>query len=660
MTSIGIQPKVLAALATVAAVLTSGPAWADARLAGVFGDHMVLQRHMPIRVWGWAAPGEAVAVAFKGQQRRAVAGVDGRWQLDLPASPAGGPFEMVVQASNRIVLRDVLVGELWLASGQSNMEWALRDAQDGAQEVAAAEHPLIRHTKLPKRALLRPADDLPPLVWQASSPATAGDFSAVATFFARRLSRSLGGVPVGIVNNAWGGSHLETWASPQAALADPDMAPYVRDLPEDAAALAGQRRARMATRVQAWQAGLAIEEAGPQAWAGTTVDDSRWPTLKSPGIWEEQGLGGVDGVVWLRRSISLTAAQAAGAATLHLGMVDDCETSFVNGQPVGGLCGWDTPRQWPVPAGLLREGENLIAVRVVDTGGGGGLHGPAAVPRLATVAGDVPLAGPWKARVAALPASTTVGHNDAPTLLFNGMLHPLLNLRLRGVIWYQGESNVDRAAAYAGAFQRLIADWRLQFKQPAMPFYWVQLASFLPVARNSLVASPWAELREAQRQALALPHTGMVVATDVGDADDIHPRRKQPVGERLAALALRGVHGQRLQASGPVLQSATRQGTQMQLQFGQTGGKLLARGGGSLLGFAVAGSDGRFVPALARLQGRTQVRVWSPEVPAPVAVRYGWVDNPQDANLTGASGLPASPLRTDTWPLSTRAGRFNP
>jgi sialate O-acetylesterase len=647
-------------LAAACGTLASAPAAAQARLAGVFGDHMVLQRHMPIRVWGWAAPGEAVAVAFRGQQRRTVAGVDGRWQLDLPPSPAGGPFELTVQASNRIVLRDVLVGELWLASGQSNMEWALKDAQDGAQEVAAATHPLIRHTKLPKRALLRPADDLPPLVWQSSSPATAGDFSAVATFFARRLSHSLGGVPVGIVNNAWGGSHLETWASPQAALADADMAPYVRALPADATALAGQRRARMATRVQAWQAGVPIEETGPAAGAGPAVDDSRWPTLQAPGIWEEQGLAGVDGVVWLRRSVTLSAAQAAGPATLHLGMVDDCETSFVNGQPVGGLCGWDTPRQWPVPAGMLHEGVNVIAVRVVDTGGGGGLHGPAAVPRLATVAGDVPLAGPWKGRVVALPDSTTVGHNEAPTLLFNGMLHPLLNLRLRGVIWYQGESNVDRAAAYAGAFQRLITDWRAQFGQPAMPFYWVQLAAFLPVERNTLVASPWAELRDAQRQALVLPHTGMVVATDVGDAHDIHPRRKKPVGDRLAALALQGVHGHRLQAGGPVLQEARAQAQGMQLRFASTGGRLQARGGGALQGFAIAGADGRFVPAQARVQGQHQVLVWSPAVPTPVAVRYGWVDNPEHANLVGGTGLPASPLRTDTWPLATQAGRFRP
>ena len=581
------------ALIALCGAIASSPAKAEVRLAGVFGDHMVLQRQMPIRVWGWAAPGEAVAVAFKGRQQRTRAGADGRWQLDLPASPAGGPFELVVQASNRVVLRDVLVGELWLASGQSNMEWALRDVQDGAKEVAAADTPLIRHTKLPKRALLRPAADVPPLQWQVSSPATAGDFSAVATFFARKLSRSLGGVPVGIVNNAWGGSHLETWVRPGAALADPDMAPFVRDLPADAAALAQQRKARMARLVQGWQPGLAIEEAdptGPASLAATAVDDSRWPVLQAPGIWEEQGLDGVDGVLWLRRRVKLSAAQAAGAATLHLGMVDDCEQSFVNGQAVGGLCGWDTPRQWPVPAGLLREGKNLIAVRVLDTGGGGGLHGPATVPRLATVAGDVPLAGPWKARVAALPASTGVGHNDAPTLLYNGMLHALLPLRLRGVIWYQGESNVPRAAAYRGAFQRLITDWRTQFGQPAMPFYWVQLASFLPVERNTLVASPWAELREAQRQALVLPHTGMVVATDVGDANDIHPRRKQPVGERLAALALQGVHGHKLQASGPVLQSATRQsmgqsmgqGTGMRLRFAQTGGKLQVRGGGPL------------------------------------------------------------------------------
>ncbi|MDP1899264.1 MAG: sialate O-acetylesterase [Rubrivivax sp.] len=644
------------------ALLGSAGALAQARLAGVFGDHMVLQRQVPIRVWGWAAPGELVTVVFRGSRRSAVAGRDGRWQVTLPAAPAGGPHELRVLARNELVLRDLLVGELWVASGQSNMEWPLKDVDDAEREVAAADHPLIRHAKVAHQAALRPADDIAALRWQVASPATAGEFSAVAYFFARRLSRELG-IPVGLINSSWGGSHLETWTSPRAALADPDLAPQVQDLPASATELLARRGQRALALVQGWQPGLPVTppEAEPAAFAAPDLDDHAWPTLAVPRLWEEQGLPGVDGVVWLRRRVDLSPAQAAGPATLHLGAVDDCDEAWVNGQRVGGLCGWDTPRCWPVPAGVLRAGSNSIAVRVTDTGGGGGLHGDAAVPQLATVAGVVPLAGPWKARVAALQQPTELGMNDAPTLLFNGMVHPLLPLRMRGVLWYQGESNVARAARYAGAFQRLITDWRMQWGQGDFPFYYVQLASFLPAGRNSLAGSTWAELRDAQRQALSLPRTGMVVATDVGDAHDIHPRRKQPVGDRLAAWALRHLHGKAVAFSGPVLRGlrGLRVGDgRVKLQFAHAEGGLRSRGGGqSLQGFAIAAADGRFQPAQARAQGRT-VRVWREGVAAPVAVRYGWVDNPQETDLVNAAGLPASPFRTDRWPLLTAAGRY--
>lgn len=647
-------------LGLVAAGLGCAAAHADVRLAGVFGDHMVLQREAPIHVWGWAAPGERVQVTLATRQRRTVAGPDGRWQLALPALRAGGPHALRVQARNRLVLQDVMVGELWLCSGQSNMEWALKNTQDGALEVAAATLPLVRHAKLAQHAALRPADDIAAVQWQVASPATAGEFSAVGYFFAQRLSRELG-VAVGLLNNAWGGTHLETWTSPRAARVDVDLRDALHQLPATATGLLQQRRERMAAVVQRWQRGLALEDAGPGTWAAPALDDDAWPALQAPGVWEEQGLAGVDGVVWLRRRVELSAAQAAGAATLHLGLVDDCDDSYVNGQRVGGLCGWDTPRHWPVPAGLLHEGVNTVAVRVVDNGGGGGLHGEAGALQLETAAGDrLPLAGPWKARVAALALPSEPHANDAATLVFNGMVHPLLPLRMRGVLWYQGESNVGRAARYAGAFQRLVRDWRAQWGQGDFPFYFVQLASFLPTERNSLAGSPWAELRDAQRQALALPNTGMVVTTDVGDARDIHPRRKRPVGERLAGLALRQLHGRTLQASGPVLQGWRRRAGAVELHFDAVAGGLAARdGGASLQGFAIADAGGVFQPAQARALGAT-VRVWRDGLATPVAVRYGWVDNPQDADLVNGAGLPASPFRTDQWPLLTAAGRFRP
>lgn len=665
--------------ALVASLVTAGSAAAaQLQLAGVFGDHMVLQRGAPIPVWGQAAAGEVVRVTLRGSTRSVRAGADGRWQLHLPAAPAGGPHELAAQTPHQsLLLRDVLVGDVWLCAGQSNMEWTLAQSQHAEREIAAAQYPAIRHLKVPRRASLQPQSDMAPALWQASSPATAGEFSAVAYHFARQLQQQLGrrsgpgaAVPIGLINASWGGSHIETWTSPRAALADPVLAPYVQAMPADAAAFAAQQQARALAVVQGWQGRLPLPGADDLArvraeWASPELDDSAWPTLHAPQVWEEQGLPNFDGTLWYRKRLELTPEQAAGAAQLHLGAIDDCDETWVNGQRVGGLCQWDAARQYSVPAGLLRGGGNVVAVRVVDTGGGGGFHGAAAALRLQTPAGSLPLHGAWKARVEAPLLKAEPGANDAPTLLFNGMLQPLTPLRLRGVLWYQGESNVPRAARYVQDFQNLITDWRAHWQQPALPFLYVQLAAYLPLAGNTLQGSPWAELRDAQRQALALPATGMVVATDVGDAHDIHPRNKRSVGERLAGLALRTAYGQpAVVADGPVYQQLRqRVDGRLELSFGGAGGgagagavpaqALAVRGGGATLaGFAVAGADGRFQPAQAQLRGQ-RVVVWSDAVAAPLAVRYGWVNNPEQANLVNRAGLPASPFRTDRAPWLT-------
>ncbi len=650
-----LSGRALRLVASAMLGLCAAAAPAEVRLAGVFGDHMVLQRNAPIRVWGTAAPGEAVRVSLGGRQRHAVAGNDGRWSLQLPAMPAGGPHQLTVNAGKRLVLEDVLVGDVWFCSGQSNMEWTLAQAQDAEREIAAADLPQIRHLKVAHRASLAAQDDIEPAAWLVGDPQHAGQFSAVAYYFARRLHRELG-VPIGLVNASWGGSHIETWTSARAALADPELAPIVRGMPADAAQFAARQHARMHAIVRQWQGNLPLW-ASPVApdWAAADIDEGAWPELNAPQIWEEQGLPGFDGTLWYRRRIELSAEQAAGAATLHLGMIDDCDETWVNGRRVGATCGWDTPRHYELPAGALRGGSNVIAVRVLDTGGGGGFHGDAAAMALDTATAPLPLHGRWKARVEAPLAKTGPDFNDLPTLLFNGMVQPLTPLRVRGVIWYQGESNVPRAARYADAMRRLISDWRQQWAQPGLPFFYVQLAAFLPLSRNSLAGSAWAELREAQRQVSSVHGTGMVVATDVGDANDIHPRNKAPVGERLALLALHQLDGRKLVHSGPSYRSMRRLPRgRLELSFGDLGGGLAVReAGGALQGFAVADASRRFVPAQAVIQG-TRVIVWSDGVPLAQAVRYGWVDNPEQSNLVNRVGLPASPFRTDRWPLLTQ------
>ena len=624
-------------------------------LAGVFADHMVLQREAPLRVWGQAEPGQRVRVQLAGHEATAQAGRDGRWQATLAPLKPGGPHQLRVSAgSEQRLLADVLIGDVWIAAGQSNTEWRLADTNNAAAEIAAADQPLVRHAKMPHRVSLEPLRDAPPLRWDVSSPATAGEFSAIAYHFARRVQADVK-VPIGLLNLSWGGTHIETWTSPRAAAADPDLAATMRAMPTDAAAFVQQRRDAMLALVGRFQGGPPDPAV---AGADPALNDAAWPVLNAPQVWESQGLQGLDGQVWLRRHVTLTAAEAAGTATLHLGLVDDCDETFVNGRPVGKTCGWDTPRAYALPAGLLHAGDNVVAVRVTDTGGDGGIHGPAANLRLDTAAGAKPLAGRWQALVAALQAVTGPGPNDLPSLLFNGMVQPFTPFAVRGVIWYQGETNAPRAARYAQAFPRLISDWRAQWREHGrkglMPFYFVQLSSYGP--RPPLPeGSAFAELRDAQRQTLKLPATGMAVSIDVGDANDIHPRDKRTVGERLARIALAQTYGKPMPFRGPTLrQSRALPDGGFELTFADTAGGLATRGSGPLLGFAVAGVDQRFVPARAEIVGTDRVRVWSDTGTKPAAVRYAWGDTPLDANLVDGAGLPASPWRSDRWPLVTR------
>lgn len=637
--------------------LAAAGAQAEVRLATVFGDHMVLQREQPIRIWGSATPGQTLAVELAGQKASAKVGADGRWAATLPALKAGGPHALRVQGDGRVELKDVLIGDVWLLGGQSNMEWPLLATDTGPQEVASPQNAQLRHLRVPLRASFRPEADIAPARWVVAEAGAVAEFSAVGYHFARQM-QAVQGVPIGLVNTAWGGSHLETWMRRELALRDPALAAAVQALPADATAFVNQRRERIEALLKAWQPGLPWQGVDARGWSAAADIDAGWPTLQAPREWEGQGLAGLDGVVWMRRRIELGAAQAAGSAQLHLAKVDDCDEVWVNGQRVGGQCGHDKPRAYALPAGLLQAGANWIAVRVTDSGGGGGFHGSAADMRLDTEAGSVSLAGPWRARVEAPQVASGPTANDAPTLAYNGLIAPLRGLALRGVLWYQGESNTGRAAAYAEGFQRLIADWRQQFGNASLPFLYVQLAAYLPLQNNRPGHGGWAELRDAQGQALRLPHTGMVVATDLGDAADIHPRNKRGVGHRLAQLALHELGLRSAPASGPQLLRSELRGSELSLHFGHTAGGLRsAKAGEALRGFMLAGADRRFHPATARIDGDAVV-LSSPGVPTPLAARYAWVDNPSESNLVGGDGLPAAPLRTDHWPLDTQGRRY--
>jgi sialate O-acetylesterase len=547
-------------------------------------------------------------------------------------------------------VNDVLVGEVWLCGGQSNMEWMLKDAQDGAVDVAASEHPQIRHIKIAHRTAYRPQDDIEPASWQQSSPTTAGNFSAVAYHFALKLHQELG-VPIGLVNVSWGATNIETWLSRDAMHADSDLRAVLRVMPETDEVFSTLHRARMLALVQKWQAGFTDNE-NADAWKDVDHPDGDWQVLNAPAIWETQGLDGFDGKLWYRREIMLDTTQVGTGASLHLGMVDDCDETFVNGQKVGGLCGWDTQRRYELAPGLLRAGRNIVAVRVTDTGGGGGFHGDAANMKLVVGSHELSLAGPWKARIESPLEKKSPTMNDLPTLSFNGMINPVVGFGIRGTLWYQGESNVPRAAQYDDSFRLLIKDWRQRWGQGDFPFLYVQLAAFLRLDKNTLVGSTWAELREAQRNTLAVANTGMAVAADIGNANDIHPRNKRDVGLRLARIALKKSYGGRAQAGGPMLISRRIVGSRIELRFANAAQGLVVKGG-RLKGFTIADGSRKFREAEAHLKDRRTVIVGNADIHRPCAVRFGWVDNPEEDNLFNSAGLPASPFRTDSWPRLT-------
>lgn len=614
----------------------------------LFADHAVLQQGTPVPVWGTADPGEAITVEIAGRKATASAGTDGRWMVRLPPLKAGGPFSLTIVGQNKIVLTDILVGEVWLASGQSNMErqLGLRAGQqpidNWQNEVAAAKFPRIRHFGVEQTKSLTPLSTVKGQ-WTVCSPDTVKDFTAVGYFFARDIHR-VRHVPVGIVHSSWGGTPAEAWTSEAGLRRLPDFAATPEQLKVLAADPARAQREYDA-QLETWFVAHDPGSAPGRALSAAALETTPWKSMNVPGLWEDSVEPDVNGVVWMRKTIDVPVNAANTAAELQLGMVDDIDTTWVNGVKVGAMVGYNLVRKYAVPAGVLKPGRNVIAVRVLDTGGGGGIWGDQKVQLVwkDRALPAVALDGPWQYRVslnmsdAPAPPTSITGDSNTPTVLFNGMIAPLQPYAIRGVIWYQGEANVHREQQYKTLFPALIADWRQTWGQGDFPFLFVQIAPHRDMTP---------EIREAQLYAWQhTSKTAMTVTLDVGDANDIHPTRKQPVGARLARAARALAYGERLEYSGPIFQSMKVAGSTALLNFAHLGGGLVAKGG-PLKGFTAAGADRVFHPAKAEIHGRTVV-VTSDAVPAPVAVRYGWAAVPE-GNLFSEAGLPASPFRTDS------------
>ena len=646
-----LRSTVSFSLLVLTLMFASDRALADLELGSLFGDHMVLQHDQPVKIWGWAAPGESVTVTLKQQTASATAGDDGKWNLQLAAPGVGDPFSVKVAGkSETLELTDVVGGEVWICGGQSNMEWQVRSSKNPEVEIAAANYPMIRHIKIAHTTSLAPEEKASNSGWTVCSPETAGNYTAVGYYFARQLHQDLR-VPVGLVDSNWGGTIIEAWISGDSLKTHPDFKSQVEKM--QAAARDPEEAKMLGKKIDAWNRAYRQMQRTPvESWQGVSVDDSSWGTQNVPSYWEEQGFEDIDGVAWYRRKVSIPDQWKGKALTLSLGVIDDADITWVNGTKVGENDRWDTKRKYDVPAELANSNELSIAVKVTDWNLGGGIVGDASELSIGP-AGETPvsLAGEWKFKLD--PATEKIGprpqgigtNQNQPMVLHNAMINPLLPFSNRGAIWYQGESNADRGRQYRTLMPLLVNDWRKAWGND-MSFYWVQLANFQAPTENPY-DSHWAELREAQTMTLSLPKTGQAVIIDIGDARDIHPKNKQDVGKRLALIALAKDYGKDVKYSGPMYKLMATEGEKIRIQFDFPEG-LSAKGGGELKRFEMCGEDKKFYWADAVVDGQSVV-VSSDKVKSPVAVRYAWAENPEGCNLTNETGLPASPFRTDDW-----------
>jgi sialate O-acetylesterase len=641
---------------------------AEVRLPAIISDNMVLQQGTKVRIWGNAKAGERVTVTFQNKSSEAVADAQGRWTVFIGPLKSGGPAELTVKGDNTLTIKNVLAGEVWLCSGQSNMEWPLANTIGSAETLAQANYPEIRMFRVEKNTSAEPLSDVQGH-WVVTTPDEAAHFTAVGYFFGRELYQRLK-VPIGLIDSSWGGTPAEAWTSHEALVASPELKPIL-DRYASSLNMLPQAKEAYAQAVARWEEKNLYLDAGNKGevlgYADPATSTDGWSKMDLPQQFETAGLL-IDGAVWFRRVLELPESWAGKDLVLNLTPIDDQDITYFNGKRVGSI-GRETPnsymvpRKYVVPGSLVHGGRNVIAVRVFDSAGEGGFSRGGAMS-IGPNEGDViSLRGAWDYKVelalepkhpdwGSRPEAVGVSNQNNPSVLYNAMIAPLVPFAIRGAIWYQGESNAGRAYQYRTLFPIMIRNWRTAWGHE-FPFYFVQLANW-HANKAEPDESDWAELREAQTMTLREPQTGMAVTIDIGDENDIHPRNKLDVGRRLAAWALAGTYGVKVIPSGPLFERFTIEGDKVRIRF-KYGAGLKTSDGGPMKGFAIAGEDRRFVWADARIDGDTVI-VSSPKVMKPVAVRYGWADNPI-ANLYNSAGLPASPFRTDDWPGVTATRR---
>lgn len=621
--------------------------FAQVRLPRLVRDSMILQRDVPIRIWGWASGQEKLSLRFNNKTYRTKADPEGNWLVTLAPLKAGGPFTMEITGKNKIVLKEILIGDVWFCSGQSNMVHQL-NIHDVlyAKEIAEANDPQIRQFWIPTLTNLQgPQSDLPSGNWKSAVGEDVRPFSAVAYFFAKKIYEKHR-IPIGIINASVGGTPIEAWTS-EEGLKDFSAWAAAIQKNKDTAYINGANRAAAAGNRPSAPDDKGMQE--EKKWFDPAYSPAGWKNINIPGYWEDQGIKDLNGIVWYRKEIDIPASMTGKAAKIFLGRIVDADELYINGKRVANTTYQYPQRRYAVAADVLKPGKNVFVIRVTNTAGKGGFV-PDKPYCLFAGHDTIDLKGTWQYKVGDVfiprpPGPFGISAQNQPAALYNAMVAPAINYTIKGFSWYQGESNSGRPDEYAKLQPAQIRDWRDKWKQGELPFLFVQLPGFMDY--NYLPAeSNWARLREAQFSSLSVPNTAMTVAIDLGEWNDIHPDNKKDVGERMALGALKLAYGENIVHAGPLYQSSAVDGNTIIIRFRNTGTGLTTRDGEAPAEFAIAGADKKFVWAKTKIEG-DKVIVWSDVVNSPLYVRYAFADNPVNPNLYNKEGLPASPFRTD-------------
>lgn len=619
---------------------------AQVKLPALVRDSMILQRDTKINIWGWASADEKISIKLNNKTYRTSTGKDGKWVVSIDAMKAGGPYSMVIEGKNKIILNEILFGDVWICSGQSNMVHQLSlHSERYADEIAKANYPAIRHFWIPTLTDLQQSkDNLPSGYWKSANPTDILGFSAVAYFFAKNIYDKHH-IPIGLINASAGGTPIEAWTS-EEGLKDFTAAVNIIKQNKDTAYVNATNRKAFefnAARKKPDDKGLTA----PVKWFEENYVPVDWKPINIPGYWEDQGIRNFDGIVWYRKEINVPSSMEGKEARLYLGRIVDADIVYVNGKQVGNTTYQYPQRRYKIPAGILKAGKNVIAIKVINYNNKGGFVTDK--PYWITGGSDtIDLKGTWHYEVGdvfteAHRTIENISFTNQPTALYNAMIAPLTNYKVKGFLWYQGEANASRNAnAYYDLLPALIRDWRSKWQQPDAPFIYAQLPNYMEVQYTPSESS-WAVTRDAQRKTLAVPNTAMAITIDLGEWNDIHPGNKKDVGERMAIAARKLVYGENIIASGPLYDSYSKNEEKILIHFNHAGTGLTTKNSEAPREFAIAGNDKKFVWANALIKNNS-VEVWNDAIQDPRYVRYAWADNP-GTNLYNKEGLPASPFQ---------------